>query len=391
MKVPGRNFIHYSRERERTRIIYGGPDITPEQRRQLAYVEPPPERPYKLYWGEIHGHTELSDGRGTLDDYFTTARDVAKLDFCAVTDHDHGGVGKPELWGEKWELTQQKVAEYYQPGKFVTLLGYERDSWPWYSNLCLYYRTGRGEMVRGVEDGEITREELEALLAREDIIAIPHHPTTLSQGVNFDAIPLELMTPLVEIYSKWGTSEYFGNPEPGHFETRGGHWQVALEAGAKMGCVAGSDVHSPHPGLVHHSGGNLRYAHPGLVAVWAEELTREAIFDALKARRCYAASGARITINFRLNEAVMGEELDLPAEAGRRIWVEVTGTAPLATVELLKNSQPYVVAHVDGTKQSEQFVLTDLKAERPCDYYYVRVTQTDGRRAWSSPIWVTVS
>ena len=33
----------------------------------------------------------------------------------------------------------------------MTLLGYERDSWPWYSNLCLYYREGTGEMVWGTK------------------------------------------------------------------------------------------------------------------------------------------------------------------------------------------------------------------------------------------------
>jgi len=34
---------------------------------------------YRLYWGDVHGHTSISDGKGSLDDYFTFARDVAKL------------------------------------------------------------------------------------------------------------------------------------------------------------------------------------------------------------------------------------------------------------------------------------------------------------------------
>jgi hypothetical protein len=45
---------------------------------------------YHIYWGEAHGHTRISDGKGTLDDYFTYARDVAKLDFAIVSDHDFG-------------------------------------------------------------------------------------------------------------------------------------------------------------------------------------------------------------------------------------------------------------------------------------------------------------
>ena len=45
---------------------------------------------YHIYWGDMHGHTANSDGKGSLDDYFTYARDVAKLDFVVVSDHDFG-------------------------------------------------------------------------------------------------------------------------------------------------------------------------------------------------------------------------------------------------------------------------------------------------------------
>lgn len=385
----GRHFTHPSRDRAYTEIVYGGATVSPgELGEYIASCRPAPS-PYRLFWGEIHGHTELSDGRGTLDDYFQAARDVAGLDFCAVTDHDHGGVGRPELWGDKWELTRQKVAEYHDPGRFVTLLAYERDSTPWYSNLCLYYRDAIGEMVRGAQDGEITRDELADLLARDDVITIPHHTTTLSQGVNFECIAPELMTPLMEVYSKWGTSEYFGNPRPTQHESPFGHWQDALELGARMGCVAGSDVHGPHPGLDHHVGGNLRYDEPGLVAVLAEELTREAIFDALRTRRCYGSAGARIEIDFRISGAFMGQEAAVPRGEPRRIYLQVAGDGPLQRVDTVKNARDYFVEHADGATDRYELTVDDYKAERDTDYYYVRVTRTDGRQAWSSPIWVT--
>jgi hypothetical protein len=388
--IEGRSFAHPYREVQYTDIVYGGPEAPAygESMRLLSERNQPTATPYNIYWGEIHGHTEISDGGGSLDDYFTAARDTARLDFCAVTDHDHGGVAKPELWGDKWELTQQKVAEYHDSGKFVTLLGYERDSWPWYTNLCLYYRDGRGEMVRGVQDGEITREELTVLLARDDMIVIPHHTSDTGQGVNFDCIPPELMTPLIEVYSKWGTSEYFGNPRPVRRESRSGHWRDALEMGAKMGCVGGSDVHGPYPGIKHRAGGNLRHDNPGIVAVLAPELTREAVFDAIKARRCYGASGARIAIEFRVNNAVMGEEIETPRGEERKIFYNVVGEAPLERVDLIKNGRDYFVEHTAGESNRVEFSIADLRAERETDYYYVRATQEDGRQAWSSPIWV---
>lgn len=390
--MEGRTFTHYSRDADRTQLTYHGgigTDSAEVFARICARPDVPPS-PYRIFWGEIHGHTEISDGVGTLDDYFTAARDIARLDFCAVTDHDHGGPGRPPLFGEKWEQTQAAVRRYHDPDRFVTLLGYERDSYPWYSNLCLYYRGDEGEMVRGAVDGQITRSELEALLAREEILAIPHHPTTLTQGVNFDAIPPELMTPLIEVYSKWGASEFYGNPEPTMFEARGGHWRDALERGARMGCVGGSDIHSPHPGMWHEVPGawNIRYPNPGLVAVLAEELTREAVFDALKARRCYAASGIRAAIDFRINNEPIGSVLKESPDGRRELYLSVQADSPLRTVTVLRNMEDRFIIHLDGTAREAELMVTELKAERETDYYYVRVEAMDGRRAWTSPIWI---
>ncbi len=42
---------------------------------------------YRIYWGDIHGHTRLSDGLGTLEEYYIYGRDMADLDFCATADH----------------------------------------------------------------------------------------------------------------------------------------------------------------------------------------------------------------------------------------------------------------------------------------------------------------
>ena len=78
----------------------------------------PASAQYQIFWGDVHGHTSHSDGKGSLDDYFTYARDVAKLDFVIVTDHDFGN-GKPtwRMPKETWTLTQNKADEYTVDGK----------------------------------------------------------------------------------------------------------------------------------------------------------------------------------------------------------------------------------------------------------------------------------
>lgn len=388
--MEGRTFFSPTRVREYTQIVYGGTakareDMQKDMRNIVSSYYPTPH-PYQVFWGELHGHTELSDGRGSLDAYFRTARDLAQLDFCAITDHDHGGVGSPELWDGKWDLIQEKVAEYHEEGHFVTLLGYERDSFPWYPNMCIYYRNGRGELVRSEQDGEITRSELEALLQRDDVLAIPHQLSQMEVGTQFSAIPNELMPVVAEVYSKWGTSEYFDNPNPMPSFARGCFWQDALNKGARVGAVAGSDIHMPFPGLRYD--GFLYYNHPGLVAVLAEELSREAIFDAIKARRCYAAAGARIELDFRVNECVMGSETKIEAGKERRLYVSVTSPAAIHRVTVVKNGEDTFVRHINGRSPNETFCVVDLEACQPVDYYYIRVTLQDGRSAWSSPIWV---
>lgn len=387
--MDGRLFTHPSRELSVTRMVYQAKEGDFAQFSALSSPDWNPETGLKLYWGDIHGHTELSDGRGALDDYFSFARDEAGLDFCAVTDHDHGGVGRPCLWEEgKWELTQSKIAEYHQEGEFVTILAYERDSYPWFSNLCLYYRYGVGEMVRGEEDGQITEEEWRNLLKREDIISIPHHTADVSQGVNFPAIPLDMMPPLTEIYSKWGTNEYFGNPRPVVFEARGGHWRDALEMGARMGCVAGSDVHLPSPGADCHMGANVRYDEPGLLGVWAPELTREAIWRAIREKHTIAASGARVMIDFRVCGHITGSEITYPAGKGRRLSLKVSAPSELKRVDVIKNGNDIFHINTEGEGNFASLLVEDMIAERKVDYYYVRVTLLNGRQAWCSPIWV---
>ncbi|MFA6544754.1 MAG: hypothetical protein WCS99_10035, partial [Limisphaerales bacterium] len=87
---------------------------------------------YNVYWGDVHGHTRISDGKGTLDGYFTHARDVARLDFVIVTDHDFGNAAPWRMPTNQWTLTQEKADEFTLNGRFVAIAGYEWTSQPKY-------------------------------------------------------------------------------------------------------------------------------------------------------------------------------------------------------------------------------------------------------------------
>ena len=346
--------------------------------------------------GEMHGHTNLSDGRPDIDTYFRNIRDLAGLDFAVLTDHDHGGVGRPTLWEgspSKWDVIKQKAAEYCQPGKFSTLLGYERDSYPFYNNLVLYFRDADADMVRGVRDGEITKEELTALLEREDVITCPHDTYSFTSNADFLALPVELHTPFIEVISRGDAAEYMGNPAGATYACcEGGFWQDALRQGAKMGVIGGSDDHSGMNGRVDP---NLPYPekYPGVTGVWATENTPAAIFEALSAKRTFAymmgeSAGemrGRMEIDFRINGHYMGEVIARPESRDLHIFYRVKADVAVKRVTLVKNCRNYV-----ALAAASELIL-DYKQENATDFFYLRVELADGRFGWTSPIWVEAS
>ena len=134
--------------------------------------------------------------------------------------------------------------------------------------------------------------------------------------------------------------------------------------------------------------GNEAYT-GGITAVYAEELTREAIFDAIYQRRCYATTGQRIILDFKADGHVMGAEYQ--SKDDPHFFVKVIGTAPLQSVTLVRNNQDYYQAEGNGHKMELTFQCGKEEPPRETDCYYVRVIQQDGEMAWSSPIWITIN
>lgn len=366
-----------------TELVYSGENADPQGlwkkilNEQDKFSPPPPE--YNVYFGDIHGHSCLSDGVPAPDEYYTRMRDVAKLDFAALSDHDHGGVGREPLWNGKWDIIRKKAEEYNEPGKFTTILAYERDSYPWYNNLVIYYNSYNGEMLRGETDGELTRAELREYLGRDDLLLVPHDTNFLSSGADFNAMELDDMTPLIQVYSRGKHLERYDREFLIDSDCEGGHWQDALLKGAKMGCIAATDAHDGNGGIILPELGFPKM-YPAITGVWAEENTLSSIFAALKARRCYGFMGGRITLDFRINGHYMGEEITADE---RSVYYRIDADGEIDTVTVVKNCRDYIIL-----KGKNEQLFFDYRRENETDFYYIRVRLKDGRLAWSSPIWV---
>jgi hypothetical protein len=365
----------------------------------------------KTYWGMIHGHSEMSDGTGSIDYYFKQIRDEAGLNFSASSEHDYCEYTTDEMW----RMISDTVKRWNQPGSFVVFLGYEWAKWRRNGDgdRNVYYMEDDRQIYRSDDGFYPTPPELFGVLSAEKAIVIPHHTASGGNWCDWkDHYPEKER--LVEIYQERGSMECSvenGNTRPikERFRVRPeGYVRHALTLGWRVGFTAGGDDHWGSAGTdrpmrqINRGWFTKTRYNPGLMSVRAKELTRQAIWDEMWNRRVVATTGARILLDFKLNNSPMGSELTLKKSPelvkGRIVSVEFHGTAPLERIEIIRNNE--VVQILESSQYDYELTWEDtvsleevlLKPTRFCpnrfSFYYIRAIQKDGEVAWASPIWI---
>ena len=126
------------------------------------------------------------------------------------------------------------------------------------------------------------------------------------------------------------------------------------------------------------------------MAVLAPELTRQALWEAMRQRRVYATTGTRILLDFTLNGALMGDAvkvLDCTQQKGMRI--QAHGTAPLERVDVFRSNE--LLRSFTTASWDFEVDCVDEEYSTGEDFYQVRILQKDGHRCWSTPIWVDLA
>lgn len=317
-----------------------------------------------VYFGEIHAHSEMSDGIRTLDEAYDFSRATLGLDFAALSDHFESrlpSIVNPNR--SRWEESVKAANRHQQIGQFATLVGYE---WTGNPHINIYYRGEVGPCIPSDQEGCQTPRDLYRALDKHGLnyLAVPHHPKFLSQA-DWSKTQGKCQR-LVEIYSGWGSSET-GNE---------GSVAAAWATGEQLGVIAGTDCHIGRPGQ-----GNRTVEGGGLACVLAGHLSREAIFDGLFSRRCYGTTGARVLLDFRVNGVMMGGQCR--EREVNEVRFRAIGEGSIALVEVFCNGE-MISQHFPAQEACQK------KVDHPgVGYYYLRLTQEDGHQAWSSPIWVT--
>jgi len=341
------------------------------------------EAKYTLYWADLQGHCNVCDGTGSPEDYYRYARDVARLDAVALTDHDHWGYRPLDEDPATWRHLCTLSAARYEPGRFVAFPAYEWTNWTFGHRHVLFLRESEAEVFAWSRKESDHIEELWKLLAGRDCLTIPHHPGGAPIPV-FWKYHDPAFQPVVEMVSVHGVCEYVGHPRCIASPVASGMVQSALARGYRLGILGSGDTHDGHPGLGSPG------ARAGLAGIYAAALTREGIFEALRARRVYATTGCRAILRFHMGEISMGGVARLPRpDAPRRFSVTVLGDAPLSTVTIIKNNHEVANQAWDGLIESWEW--SDPSPAKNGDYYYTRIMQSDGEWIWSSPIYIEIA
>ncbi len=272
-----------------------------------------PDPPHRIYWGETHSHAGMAEGQGSIDGAYRYARDDARLDFYGMSDHDTA------MDDFEWKNVREGVQRYNEPGRFVAFLGYEWTVQRRYGgHHNVFFRRPFEERVSAQVAPNLAAlyQGLRERYDTNDVVIIPH----AHQPGDWRSSDPDMET-LVEIMSMHGTFEWFGN-----YYLRNGH---------QIGFVAASDDHRTHPGYTGtRARGMTQFG--GLAAALASEKTGDAIFDALKQRRVYAATTAdRIIVDLELNGEQMGQRIAYSED--RRLRARVMGTAPVSEVAVVRN------------------------------------------------------
>ena len=302
----------------------------------ILATETQPE--HNLYWADPHGGQVALASK--IPDFFRYARDVAALDFVGYQRNDH------MISAEDWRLQQEAEAAFADPGRFVPLPGFE-----WSPDTArgghhnVYFRRHnqpirRNSHAQVADKSDIATDlshvtDLYAAYRHSDVLITPH-----VGGAHADLSYHEpSIEPAIEITSTHGSFEWFQ--------------EEALQNRYTVGFIGGSDSHTGRPGTDTPGYQPRRYAQAGLTGIYAADLTLEAFFEALKARRCYATTGARMVVHVDGDGSPMGAAYSTSAPP--TITVRVNGTAPLESVELLRGLEQ-IHSHASGDSPDPQRV-----------------------------------
>ncbi|MFS0723993.1 CehA/McbA family metallohydrolase [Paenibacillus sp. 1P07SE] len=329
---------------------------------------PAPEGEYRIYFGNLHSHTGLSDGIGTPDEAYDHARYEAGLDFLAITEHSN--LYDHDLdWNRsrKWVDIQQTAARKTEDGRFLALYGAETT---WYNQF--------GHMNTYNMDCFINAYEIKYNDIAHYYHTIKQYPDSIQQWNHpwscgnrhldgFDPYDAELDEVMHTIEINTIESKELGGLY---------YYVMALDKGWHVAPVGSQDNH-------HGQWGSENTLRTGILV---DKLTTEDFYDALRHQRAYFTSALHLNVWFRVNGAIMGSRIPRT----ETIDIEINALYSMPTDQRIVRMEIIgeggrVLHAIDQDGDELDYRVSLAWPDRYC---FVKIYQEDGEFAATAPVWL---
>ena len=359
------------------------------------------ESRYQLYFGQLHSHTQYSDGAGSLESalsYVKNLPDSANVQFVAFTDHsnyfDKSGAANPEgaLYNmslatpysqETWNSYRSAVAAFNEAnaGSLVALAGFE-----------MTWSGGPGHINTFNTPGIVSRNNT-TLNNKTDYAGMRAYYALLSQQEGADS--LSQFNHPGNTFGTFGDFAFWdpvidsrmymveaGNGEgqigAGGYYPSYEYYTMALDKGWHLAPTNNQDNHK----------GRWGNANDARDVILTDDFSEEGIYDALRAMRMYATEDKNLEIGYTVNGMLLGSSL---TEVPEKLDIHVTVNDPdasdsISKVEVIVNSGKTAYTWDDPAVLATGDLSVTLDPDY--SYYYIRVTQGDGDLAVTAPVWV---
>ena len=358
------------------------------------------EATFQRYFGQLHSHTQYSDGAGSLDsalDYVKNLPEIANVDFVAFTDHsnyfDKSGAANPEgalydmslasaasqnLWNEY----KNAVAAFNKEnaGSMVAIAGFEM-TWSGGPGHINTFNTpgivSRNNTTLNNKTKDAGLQAYYKLLSQAEgansISQFNHPGTTFGNFIDFgywDAV-VDTRMYMVEV----GNGE--GQIGAGGYYPSYEQYIMALDKGWHVAPTNNQDNHK----------GRWGNANDARDVILTDDFSEDGIYAALRARRMYATEDKNLDLDYTVNGNMMGSIIDVPEKLTFEIsFNDPDRTDSIAKVELVVNSGKVAYTWDSAADLAKGSVSVELAPEYT--YYFVRVTEGDGDLAVTAPVWV---
>ena len=357
---------------------------------------------YQPYFGQLHSHTQYSDGSGTLDSalsYIRSLPDSANVQFVAFTDHSNyfdsknapnveaalydTSLVKDSDASHSWKTYKDTIAQFNEDnaGSMVAIGGFEM-TWSGGPGHINTFNTpgivSRNNSTLNNKTADAGMKAYYALLSQAEgatsISQFNHPGTTFGNFKDFnywDPV-IDSRMYMVEV----GNGE--GQIGAGGYYPSYEQYIMALDKGWHLAPTNNQDNHK----------GKWGNANDARDVILTDSFTEEGIYEAIRALRMYATEDKNLELTYTVNGLMMGSSI---TEVPDKLNIEVTVNDPdasdsIAKVEVVANSGK--VAYTwDNAAQLKSGKLS-VTLDPSYSYYFIRVTQKDGDLAVTSPVWV---